>query len=303
MPKTTDPLVLAFEALDKSPPIHGQPVLLAGPTASGKSALALEIAKQQNRVIINADALQVYDMWQLISARPSAEETAIVPHFLYGTVSRNLDWSVGHWLRAVTDLLDQHPDPIIVGGTGLYFRALTEGLVQIPPIPIQIRREGDTRLRRAGIDTLIGDLDLETRRMIDLANPARVQRAWEVLQATGQGLADWHKQTPAPLLPIDQTTALVLRPDVNWLNKRIDARFEAMIAQGAVEEVLSVLPCWDPHAPWAKAIGAPELIAHVKGHISLAEAIAAATLASRQYAKRQRTWFRTRMSEWRGLAC
>ncbi len=303
MPKTTDPLVLAFEALDKSPPIHGQPVLLAGPTASGKSALALEIAKQQNRVIINADALQVYDMWQLLSARPSAEETAIVPHFLYGTVSRNLDWSVGHWLRAVTDLLDQHPDPIIVGGTGLYFRALTEGLVQIPPIPIQIRREGDTRLRHAGIDALIGDLDLETRRMIDLANPARVQRAWEVLQATGQGLADWHKQTPAPLLPIDQTTALVLRPDVNWLNKRIDARFEAMIAQGAVEEVLAVLPCWDPHAPWAKAIGAPELIAHVKGHISLADAIAAATLASRQYAKRQRTWFRTRMSEWRGLAC
>jgi len=154
---------------------------------------------------------------------------------------------------------------------------------------------------QSGIDALIDELDPETRATLDLANPARVQRAWEVLQATGKGLARWHAQTPAPILPASQTSAFVLRPDVAWLHARIKSRFEAMVAQGAIEEARAALPVWDSRAPWAKAIGAPELIAYLKGHISLAEAITAATLATRQYAKRQRTWFRNRMSAWQDL--
>ncbi|MFU8899593.1 MAG: tRNA (adenosine(37)-N6)-dimethylallyltransferase MiaA [Roseinatronobacter sp.] len=298
MAKFPDPLARALDWLRTSPPDPARPVLLAGPTASGKSALALALARHQGRVIVNADALQVYDMWRVLSARPDAADCAQVPHYLYGTVTRDQDWSVGHWLRAVEGLLARHGNPIIVGGTGLYFRALTEGLVEIPPIPAQVRAEADTRLAAEGMGALLQELDPHTRAQIDTQNPARVQRAWEVLHATGTGLADWQARTPPPLLPAPQATALVLGPQVEWLNARIDSRFAAMMAQGALEEARAVLPHWQPRAPWAKAIGAPELIAHLQGHISLPQAHLAATLATRQYAKRQRTWFRNRMKDW-----
>jgi tRNA dimethylallyltransferase len=240
-------------------------------------------------------------MWQVLSARPDAADCALVPHYLYGTVTRNQDWSVGHWLRAIEHVLDQHQNPIIVGGTGLYFRALTEGLVEIPPIPPEIRAQADARLAAEGVDTLLDQLDPPTRAQIDIANPARVQRAWEVLRATGTGLAAWQARTPPPVLPISQATALVLRPNVDWLNARIDSRFAAMMAQGALDEARAVLRDWTPRAPWAKAIGAPELIAHLQGHMSLPQTVAAATLATRHYAKRQRTWFRNRMTHWQQL--
>jgi len=301
MTKFPDPLELALDRMRENPPDPAQPVLLAGPTASGKSALALALAQDQGRVIVNADALQVYDMWQVLSARPDAADCALVPHYLYGTVTRNQDWSVGHWLRAIEHVLDQHQNPIIVGGTGLYFRALTEGLVEIPPIPPEIRAQADARLAAEGVDTLLDQLDPPTRAQIDIANPARVQRAWEVLRATGTGLAAWQARTPPPVLPISQATALVLRPNVDWLNARIDSRFAAMMAQGALDEARAVLRDWTPRAPWAKAIGAPELIAHLQGHMSLPQTVAAATLATRHYAKRQRTWFRNRMTHWQQL--
>jgi tRNA dimethylallyltransferase len=301
MSKNPDPLGTALAQLRANPPAPDRPVLLAGPTASGKSALALALAQDQGRVIINADALQVYDMWQILSARPSVAEMGGVAHYLYGCVGRDQPWSVGHWLRAVAALLERHENPVIVGGTGLYFRALTEGLVEIPPIPPEIRTEADQRLRQSGAEALATDLDSATRAQIDLANPARVQRAWEVLRATGKGLAEWQAHTPPPLLPLSQTTPFVLRPQVDWLNSRIDSRFASMMAQGALAEASAALPHWQPRAPWARAIGAAELIAHLQGHISLSQAVADATLATRQYAKRQRTWLRNRMGAWQAL--
>lgn len=272
------------------------PVLIAGPTASGKSALAMDLAARDGRVIVNADALQVYSCWRLLTARPSPAEEAALPHALYGHVGPEEPWSVGHWLRAVGPLLDR--PVVIVGGTGLYFTALTEGLAEVPPIPPAVRAEADA-LRVADFPALVAALDAATAARTDLANPARVQRAWEVLRATGRGLADWQAATGAPALPLARTEALVLRPGVDWLNDRIDRRFDAMMASGALEEVRAGLAFWDPARPSSRAIGAPELVAHLQGQMTLAGAVEAAKLASRQYAKRQRTWFRSRMAGWR----
>lgn len=291
----------ARDALLGNQPDADRPVLLAGPTASGKSALALALAQAQGRVVVNADALQVYDMWQVLTARPDATDCARAPHLLYGGLAAGQDWSVGHWLRAMRDVLATHPNPVIVGGTGLYFRALTEGLAEIPPTPSAIRAEGDRLLAESGLDALLATLDQDTASRIDTQNPARVQRAWEVQRATGRGLATWQDSTPPPLLPIEKTSAFVMLPPPDWSAERIATRFDTMIAQGALDEVRAVLPYWNPRAPWAKAIGAPELVAHLQGHISLPDAVAAATLATRQYAKRQRTWFRARMSGWTRL--
>ena len=274
-----------------------QPVLIAGPTASGKSALAMEIVAAQGGVIVNADALQVYDCWRVLSARPSAEEEAALPHRLYGHVGREVAYSVGHWLRDVTAVLAERQRPVIVGGTGLYFMALTEGLAEIPAIPAEVRAEGDA-LRQSDPTAMVAALDAETAARTDLQNLARVQRAWEVQRATGRGLADWQRDTPAPLLPRPTCTAFAFRPEVNWLNVRIDRRFDLMMAAGALEEARAALPGWNASLPSSRAIGAPELIAHLRGETTLEAAVAAAKLASRQYAKRQRTWFRARMGDW-----
>jgi len=273
-----------------------RPVLIAGPTASGKSALALAIAETGGGVVVNADALQVYADWRVLSARPSAEEEARAPHALYGHVGRETSYSVGHWLREVAPLLDG-PRPIVVGGTGLYFSALTEGLAEIPATPPEIRAQADA----IALPDLVAGLDAETRGRIDLANRARVQRAWEVLRATGRGIAAWQADTPPPLLPLPRAQPIVLRPDPAWLNARIARRFDAMLQEGALDEARAALPHWQTAAPWARAIGAPELVAHLRGETDLATAREAAIIASRQYAKRQRSWFRSRMGEWRGL--
>lgn len=276
------------------------PILIAGPTASGKSALAMELAARDGRTIVNADALQVYANWRILTARPTAAEEAALPHALYGHIPRNAPYSVGHWLRDVAPLLSR--PVVIVGGTGLYLSALTEGLADIPPTPPAIRAKADHLLATEGLAALLATLDPATAARIDRQNPARVQRAWEVLQATGRGLADWQADTPAPLLPLTKAEALVIRPDVAWLNARIDRRFDAMVAAGALDEARAELPHWDPARPSSRAIGAPELIAHLSGETDLPTAIAAAKLASHQYAKRQRTWFRSRMGSWRNLA-
>lgn len=288
-------------------PDPARPVLIAGPTASGKSALALQLATMQGRVVINADALQVHDSWSVLTARPPQADLAQAPHHLYGHVPKGAAYSVGHWLREVAPLLARHPNAVIVGGTGLYLSALTEGLATIPPTPPEIRARADALLRDSGPDALLAGLDARTAARIDRQNPARLQRAWEVLMATGRGLADWQEDTGPPLLPLNTTTALVLMPAREWLNTRITARFAAMLQGGGLEEARAALPHWPadagtPSAPlWTRAIGAAELIAHLQGHISLERAEADATLATRQYAKRQRSWFRSRMKAWQRL--
>lgn len=275
-------------------------MLIAGPTASGKSALAMELGARDGRVVVNADALQVYGCWRVLSARPSLGDEAALPHALYGHVGRDQAYSVGHWLREVQVYLDR--PVVIVGGTGLYFSALTEGLAEIPATPPEVRALADARRTEEGSAALLAELDGATRARIDQANPARVQRAWEVLQATGRGLAEWQAATGPALLPLAAAEPLVIRPDVAWLDARIAKRFKMMLDEGALDEAAAALPDWRPERASAKAIGAPELIAYLRGETGLDAAIEAATLASRQYAKRQRTWFRSRMKRWREIS-
>lgn len=278
-----------------------RPVLIAGPTASGKSSVALRIAEHQGGVIVNADALQVFANWRVLTARPSAEEERRAPHALYGHVPGNADYSVGHWLRDLVPLLTGPERPIIVGGTGLYFTALTEGLADIPPTPPDIRQIADDRVNADGHQALLAELDSKTRARIDTQNPVRVQRAWEVQTATGRGLADWQDETGPPLLPLDRVQPLVLMPERDWLWARIERRFAQMLDQGALEEARANLKGWDPAHLSSRAIGAPDLIAHLQGLMTLEQATHRAIIASRQYAKRQRSWFRARMSGWKAL--
>ncbi len=275
-------------------------MLLAGPTASGKSALAMELAARDGRLIVNADALQVYGNWRVLTARPSPSDEAALPHELYGHIARDAPYSVGHWLRELDALLGR--PVVIVGGTGLNFSALIRGLAEIPEVPQSVRAEADARRAAEGHASLLAELDPPTAARIDRLNPVRIQRAWEVLRATGRGLASWQDATPAPRLPLGQVEALVLVPEVAWLNDRIDRRFRQMLTDGALEEARANLPEWDPHLPSSKAIGGPELIAHLRGELTWAAAADAATLASRQYAKRQRTWFRSNMKDWRQVS-
>ncbi len=277
-----------------------RPVLIAGPTASGKSGLAMDLAARDGRLIVNADALQVYANWRILTARPSVADTAALPHALYGHLARDTVYSVGAWLRDVAPLLGR--PVVIVGGTGLYFSALTEGLADIPETSADVRAEADALRAAQGVSALLADLDPRTRAKIDTLNPMRVQRAWEVWRSTGRGLADWQADTGPPLLPRAEAEALVLRPDVPRLDARIHRRFHQMIAQGALDEARAEAPHFHPALPSAKAIGAAELIAHLRGESSLDQAIAAAILASRQYAKRQRTWLRSRMADWQEVA-
>ena len=274
-----------------------QPVLIAGPTASGKSALALEIATRQGGVILNADAIQVFANWRVLTARPSLEDEAQAQHLLYGHIAGDAEYSVGHWLREVAPLLAGQR-PIIVGGTGLYFTALTQGLANIPATPPEVRALADQRLLEEGREALLAELDAETRAAIDTLNPMRVQRAWEVLHSTGKGIKAWQAETPPPLLPLAEAFPVLFDVDKDWLNTRIAQRFDLMLDHGALDEAEANMPGWDPSHLSAKAIGAPELIAHLQGNMSLDQAREAATIATRQFAKRQRTWFRSKMKDW-----
>lgn len=277
-------------------PAH-KPVLVAGPTASGKSALALKIAAQSGGVIVNADALQIYDNWPILSAQPSQQEMASVKHELYGHVTRDQTYSVGHWLRDIAPFLEGER-PIIVGGTGLYFTALTEGLADIPPTPNNIRTLANQRVAVEGFQALLAELDSETRSRIDTQNPMRIQRAWEVLKSTGRPIWQWQDETPPPILPLNQCVPILLEAEKEWLYNRIRQRFDVMVTTGALEEATSNLSGWSSDHPSAKTIGASELIAYAKGELSLDRAQELVTVATRQYAKRQRTWFRSRMSQW-----
>lgn len=285
-----------------------RPVLIAGPTASGKSALALRLAERDGGVVINADALQVYGCWRVLTARPEVEDCARAPHRLYGHVDGAEAYSVGAWLRdlapVLADCRARGLRPIVVGGTGLYLEALTQGLAEIPAVPPEVRRRSQAALDAGRLATLVADLaarDPETLAALDVRNPMRVQRAWEVLEATGRGLADWRRRPGAPLLTED-ALRYVLEVDTPTLDARIATRFDRMLAAGALEETAAFLDAGlSLDAPAGRALGARELAAHLAGEIILEAARAAATLASRRYAKRQRTWFRNRFAAWERL--
>lgn len=272
------------------------PVLIAGPTASGKSALAMELAARDGRMVVNADALQVYANWRILTARPSTQDEAAIPHALYGHVPREIGYSVGAWLRDLTPLLASRV--VIVGGTGLYLSALTDGLADIPAIPADIRTQANQLLASAGPDAMLSDLDARTLARLDQRNPVRIQRAWEVLQATGRGLADWQADTGPAILPTGAAERLVLQPEPSVLNDRIAHRFHAMIQQGALDEVRAEIAHWDPLRPSSKAIGVKELMSHLQGLTSLETAIELGITATRQYARAQRKWLRQRMVNW-----
>lgn len=282
------------------PPVPADlPVLIAGPTASGKSALALELAERDGRVVVNADALQVYDGWRILTARPGDADLSRAPHHLYGHVPIDSHYSVGTWLRDVGPFLDHTgPAPVIVGGTGLYFTALTSGLAEIPATDPAIREEGNEIMARLGKDAMLPDLDPQTLDRIDRNNPVRVQRAWEVQRQTGRGLAHWQDLTGDPLLRLERCAAFVIDTDKEWLNDRISRRFDQMIEMGGLEEVARNAPGWDPALPSSQAIGARQLMSALNGEISIPEAIEQSKIATRQYAKRQRSWLRSRMRDW-----
>lgn len=283
-----------------------RPILIAGPTASGKSALALGLAQRLTGAVINADSQQVFRDWRFLTARPTAEEEARAPHFLYGHVALDADYSVGTWLAEVDAVLEtcraRDLRPIIAGGTGLYFKALTEGLAPIPPVPSRVRADAEAKINRLGLAAFADALaarDPETARDIDRANPVRLLRAWEVLESTGTGLAEWRRRTPPPLVALADCTALALDPPRDWLTARCDARFDAMLKAGALDDAERVRALGlDPRLPGMKALGAPELMAHLAGEMSLEAATERAKTATRRYAKRQATWIRNQMFQW-----
>ena len=280
-------------------------VLIAGPTASGKSALALRLAQAVSGIIINADSMQVYRDLRVITARPTAAEEASVPHRLYGDVDAAVNFSAGAWVTQAAVMLEQaraqHRLAIFVGGSGLYFKALTRGLSTVPPIPADVRDSVRARLERDGVETLhaaLAGLDPAAAERLKPRDRTRIARALEVVEATGRPLTDWHRDSQPPLLPPGSCTALFLEPDRDQLYARIDARFDAMLQAGAVAEVEHLAARrLDPLLPAMKAHGVPALIRHLQGEITLQEAAAIGRSDTRHYAKRQFTWFRHQLPE------
>jgi tRNA dimethylallyltransferase len=279
-------------------------VLIAGATASGKSALALVRARELGGVVINTDAMQVYDVLRVVTARPTEAEMGGIPHHFYGTVSPALRFSTGAWLRAVEALIAKTGDrPLIfAGGTGLYFDALENGFADVPEVPAEVVREVEAEL--AGLDgaargRLIAERDPETAALLRAPDPQRVARALAVLKATGRPLASFQRAAQRALLGGYTVERIVLDPPREVLRERIALRFETMLDQGAVEEVEELLAMdLDPRLPAMKAIGVREIAEWRVGATSRDEAVSRAVTATRQYAKRQRTWFRNRMADW-----
>ena len=279
------------------------PILLCGPTASGKSKLAMDYARKTGGIIINADALQIYDNWRVLTARPTQIEEDEVTHFLYGTVSIKEQYSVGHWLRDVKKILTNFNDTpiIIVGGTGLYFTSLINGLSEIPSIDSHLQAEIDNWHSSQGIEKLANWLethDIKTFRKIDIRNPVRVLRAIEVLKQTGIGLSEWHKKKSKPLVEFREENSFVINIEISELNERISNRFHNMINNGALDEVTSNKSEWSKTLPGFQAIGAQQLFQYINNEITFDEATEQSIIRTRQYAQRQRTWFRNKMSDW-----
>ena len=285
-------------------------MLIAGPTASGKSALALELAQKTGGVVINADSMQVYRDLRVITARPTPEEEAIVPHRLYGLVDAAVNFSAGAWVSdaalVLAEARAQHRLAIFAGGSGLYFKALTRGLSAVPPIAPEIREGVRARLERDGVEALHAELarrDPSSAERLKPRDRTRIARALEVMEATGRSLTDWHRDGLPPLLPPGSFRALFLEPDRDALYARIDARFEAMLKAGALEEVAALAAReLDPLLPAMKAHGVPALIRHLRGEITRDEAAEIGRADTRHYAKRQFTWFRHQLPEFEWVA-
>ena len=280
-------------------------ILIAGPTASGKSALALELAAKLGGVIINADSMQVYRDLRIITARPTPDEEKRVPHRLYGHVDAAENYSVGRWFgeaaAALADTFGQGRPAIMTGGTGLYFSTLTRGIAAVPPVPAEIRRVVRNRLTTEGVAALHQELskrDPATAARLKPGDRARITRALEVVLATGRSLTQWHEDNMPARLDLAAAAKVFLMPNRDELGLRIDARFDAMMAAGALEEVRAFAARnLDPNLPAMKAHGVPWLIRHLKGEIAMAEAVAQAKRDTRRYTKRQATWFRNQLPQ------
>jgi tRNA dimethylallyltransferase len=280
-------------------------VLIAGPTASGKSALALALARKTGGFVINTDSMQVYRDLRVLTARPSPDEEAEVPHRLYGHVDAGVNFSAGAWVADAANALKEARAAkrlaVFVGGSGLYFKALTRGLSAVPPIPPEVREAVRARLERDGVEALHAELarrDPVSAERLKPRDRTRIARALEVIEATGRSLADWHREGLPPLLPAGTFRALFLEPDREVLYARIDARFETMLANGALAEVERLAARnLDSLLPAMKAHGVPALIRHLRGEITREEASVIGRADTRHYAKRQFTWFRHQLPE------
>jgi tRNA dimethylallyltransferase len=280
-------------------------VLIAGPTASGKSALGIKLAQGLDGVVINADSMQVYRDLRVITARPTPDEEAQAPHRLYGQVDAAVNFSVGRYVADAVQVLQGLQGrklPIFVGGTGLYFKALTEGLSDMPPVPDEVReqvRRDSEGLETPELHSLLSERDPETARTLRTSDRLRVQRALEIFAATGRPLVSFHgARQPGPFADIP-VIKLFLAPDRDDLRRRIDGRFLAMMDQGALNEVRTLGERnLDPMLPAMRAHGVPGLLAYLRGEVSLDEAIAKGQGDTRRYAKRQFTWFRHQLPDW-----
>lgn len=281
-------------------------MLIAGPTASGKSALALALAERHRGTIVNADSMQVYRDLRVITARPSAAEEARVPHRLYGHVDASENYSVGRWCQdaraALNEARSEGGLPILVGGTGLYFKALTQGLSAVPPTPPDIRAAVRARCDAEGATALHAELARRDPAMAARLKPGdrmRIARALEVLEATGRSLADWHRDGMPAILDPEEALKIFLAVDRDELARRIDARFDAMLASGALDEVRALAARGlGPMLPAMKAHGVPWLRRHLAGEIGLEVAAEGGKQDTRRYTKRQVTWFRHQMPGW-----
>jgi tRNA dimethylallyltransferase len=279
--------------------------LIAGPTASGKSALALRLAQTTGAEIVNADSMQLYSDLRILTARPNAAEVTRAPHHLYGVADAAEIWSVGAWLRVATTVLAEiaarSRPAVVVGGTGLYFKALTDGLADVPAIPADVRAEVRDRLDRLGEDAFRQALalaDPQAAARIATGDRQRLARAMEVAKATGRSLTDWQAAT-TPLLAVGAYRALVLDPPREALYDRCDARLGAMVGEGVLEEVRALTARrLDPRLPAMKTLGVRELARHLDGELSLDQALDLACQETRRYAKRQSTWFRNQTPNW-----
>jgi tRNA dimethylallyltransferase len=280
-------------------------VLIAGPTASGKSALALKLAQKTGGLVINTDSMQVYRDLRIITARPTVEEEALVPHRLYGHVDASVNFSAGAWVadaeKVLVEARTANRLPIFIGGSGLYFKALTRGLSAVPPVPAEVRDGVRARLERDGVEALHAELarrDPVSAERLKPRDRTRIARALEVVEATGRALPDWHREGLPPLLPPGNFTALFLAPERDQLYARIDARFDAMLDTGALEEVAALAARkLDPLLPAMKAHGVPVLIRYLNGEITWEAAAEIGRADTRHYAKRQFTWFRHQLPE------
>lgn len=286
-----------------------RPILIAGPTASGKSGLALRLAEEVGGIVVNADSMQVYRELRILTARPTPEEEARAPHALYGFVPGSDSYSAGRYAADVTRVLSEAKEegrrPVIVGGTGLYFKTLVEGLSPIPAVPDDVRNHWRSRGTGEGAGELHKELSARDPEMAARLAPTdtqRIVRALEVLEATGVSLAEWQRLPREPVLTLEDVIPLFVAIERDELYRRIDARFAGMMREGALDEVMQLTSLGlDPASPIMAALGVRPLLRHLAGQLPLEEAVAAAQAETRQYAKRQQTWARSNMIAWKHI--